>query len=52
MEIDFDESMISTDTFDEREVPNDTNVKMELTDVDWSQIFNGKLSRDGSLSIL
>ena len=34
MEIDFDESMISTDTFDEREVPNDTNVKMELTDVD------------------
>ena len=27
--IDFDESMISTETFDEKEVPNDTSVNME-----------------------
>ncbi len=49
MDIDFDESMISTYTFDEREIPNDTNVKMELTDVDWSQIFYGQCIRDGCL---
>ena len=34
LRIDFDESMISTETFDEREVPNDTSVNMDPTDVD------------------
>ncbi len=34
LEIDFDESMISTETFNERDDPNDTSVNMEPVDVD------------------
>jgi len=34
LEIDFDESMISTEPFDEREVAYDSNVNMEPADVD------------------
>jgi hypothetical protein len=32
--IDFDETMIMNETFNEREVPNDTSVNMEPADVD------------------
>ena len=34
LEIDFDESMISTETFHEREAANDTNVNMEPADME------------------
>jgi hypothetical protein len=34
LEIDFDESMISTDTFEEREAPNETGAIIEPTYVD------------------
>jgi hypothetical protein len=34
LEIDFDESMISTEPFDQRGDPNDTSVNMDTTDVD------------------
>jgi hypothetical protein len=34
MEIDFDETMISTETFDEREAANDTSVNIKPADVD------------------
>ena len=34
MEIDFDESMILTEPFNDRENPNDTSVNMEPADVD------------------
>ncbi len=37
LEIDFDESMISTEPFDQRGDPNDTSVNMDTTDVDWLQ---------------
>ena len=34
IDIDFDESMISTETFNEREVPKDTDANMEPIDVE------------------
>jgi len=37
LEIDYDESMVYTETFNGLENPNDTSVNMDHADVDWLQ---------------
>ena len=49
LEIDFDESMISTETFHEREAADDTNVNMEPADVEWSKSFEEQRNWDSPL---
>ncbi len=51
MEIDFDESMISTETFDEREAANETSINMDPTDLDWSLGSEEQHSRESPLNL-